>query len=191
MSPSPQATATSRGRRKSSHRSASIQQPRPLPTQCRHSAPICSNMPHPAQQQGETRDWRLHRHADYQRVYGRSRKQFSSLLTYLSCCAPRTNGLRTAIRGLPARASASPPARCWAKRWSAIASSGACARPSPSISMHCRRRGRGAPSQAHRAHRRMDRAAERSAPHLRKDHRETQSSAPDMAGSPGSRTHRK
>jgi hypothetical protein len=29
-----------------------------------------------------TRDWRLHKHADYQRVYQASRKQFSTLLTY-------------------------------------------------------------------------------------------------------------
>lgn len=35
----------------------------------------------------ETRDWRLHKHADYQRVYGASRKQFSSLMTYFA--APR------------------------------------------------------------------------------------------------------
>src|SRR5581483_9305106 len=27
-------------------------------------------------------DWRLHKHADYQRVYQASRKQFASLLTY-------------------------------------------------------------------------------------------------------------
>jgi ribonuclease P protein component len=28
------------------------------------------------------RDWRLHKHADYQRVYQASRKQFSALMTY-------------------------------------------------------------------------------------------------------------
>jgi ribonuclease P protein component len=33
------------------------------------------------------RHWRLHKHADYQRVYGASRKQFSSLMTYFA--APR------------------------------------------------------------------------------------------------------
>jgi ribonuclease P protein component len=35
----------------------------------------------------ERRDSRLHKHADYQRVYGSSRKQFSSLMTYFA--APR------------------------------------------------------------------------------------------------------
>lgn len=35
----------------------------------------------------ETHNWRLHKHADYQRVYGVSRKQFSSLLTWFA--APR------------------------------------------------------------------------------------------------------
>lgn len=34
------------------------------------------------------RDWRLHRHADYQRVYGASRKQFSSLMTYFVATRP-------------------------------------------------------------------------------------------------------
>ena len=32
----------------------------------------------------ESRDWRLHKHADYQRVYGASRKQFSSLMTFFA-----------------------------------------------------------------------------------------------------------
>ncbi|MGA9719264.1 MAG: ribonuclease P protein component [Acidobacteriaceae bacterium] len=35
-------------------------------------------------------DWRLHRHADYQRVYQASRKQFASLLTYF--VAPQLPG---------------------------------------------------------------------------------------------------
>jgi ribonuclease P protein component len=35
-----------------------------------------------------TRDWRLHQHADYQRVYGSSRKQFSSLMTYFAATQP-------------------------------------------------------------------------------------------------------
>ncbi len=42
-------------------------------------------------------DWRLHKHADYQRVYQTSRKQFSSLLTWFVAPQPpeRTNsGLR-------------------------------------------------------------------------------------------------
>jgi ribonuclease P protein component len=30
----------------------------------------------------DARDWRLHKHADYQRVYQASRKQFSTLMTY-------------------------------------------------------------------------------------------------------------
>lgn len=33
-------------------------------------------------------DWRLHRHADYQRVYGASRKQFSSLMSYFVATRP-------------------------------------------------------------------------------------------------------
>jgi ribonuclease P protein component len=31
-----------------------------------------------------SRDWRLHKHADYQRVYQSSRKQFSSLMSYFA-----------------------------------------------------------------------------------------------------------
>jgi ribonuclease P protein component len=38
-------------------------------------------------QTAKPRDWRLHKHADYQRVYQASRKQFASLLTYF--VAPR------------------------------------------------------------------------------------------------------
>ncbi len=34
------------------------------------------------------RDWRLHKHADYQRVYGASRKQFSGLMTYFAAAQP-------------------------------------------------------------------------------------------------------
>jgi ribonuclease P protein component len=34
------------------------------------------------------RDWRLHKHADYQRVYQASRKQFSTLLTYFVAAQP-------------------------------------------------------------------------------------------------------
>jgi ribonuclease P protein component len=36
----------------------------------------------------KARDWRLHRHADYQRVYQSSRKQFSSLLTWFVAPQP-------------------------------------------------------------------------------------------------------
>lgn len=36
----------------------------------------------------ETREWRLHKHADYQRVYGASRKQFSSLMTWFAAARP-------------------------------------------------------------------------------------------------------
>jgi ribonuclease P protein component len=35
-----------------------------------------------------TRDWRLHKHADYQRVYQASRKQFSTSLTYFVAPQP-------------------------------------------------------------------------------------------------------
>ena len=34
------------------------------------------------------RDWRLHRHADYQRVYAGSRKQFSSRMTFFVAPQP-------------------------------------------------------------------------------------------------------
>ena len=34
------------------------------------------------------RAWRLHKHADYQRVYQASRKQFSSLMTYFVASRP-------------------------------------------------------------------------------------------------------
>ena len=34
------------------------------------------------------RDWRLHKHADYQRVYQASRKQFSTSLTYFVAAQP-------------------------------------------------------------------------------------------------------
>jgi ribonuclease P protein component len=34
------------------------------------------------------RDWRLHRHADYQRVYQSSRKQFASLMSYFAAVQP-------------------------------------------------------------------------------------------------------
>ncbi len=44
-------------------------------------------------------DWRLHRHADYQRVYNASRKQFSPLMTYF--VAPRTAGPETGVRPGP------------------------------------------------------------------------------------------
>ena len=34
------------------------------------------------------RDWRLHKHADYQRVYQSSRKQFSTLMSYFAAPQP-------------------------------------------------------------------------------------------------------
>jgi ribonuclease P protein component len=43
--------------------------------------------PHPAVA-SHARDWRLHKHADYQRVYQASRKQFSTLLTYFVAAQP-------------------------------------------------------------------------------------------------------
>ncbi len=44
-------------------------------------------------------DWRLHKHADYQRVYGVSRKQFSQLMAYFA--APRPAETATAVRRGP------------------------------------------------------------------------------------------
>jgi ribonuclease P protein component len=41
-------------------------------------------MPDPA----DGRDWRLHKHADYQRVYQASRKQFSTWMTYFVAAQP-------------------------------------------------------------------------------------------------------
>ncbi|HEY3990786.1 MAG TPA: ribonuclease P protein component [Acidobacteriaceae bacterium] len=37
------------------------------------------------------RDWRLHKHADYQRVYQASRKQFSALMTYFAAPQPEAS----------------------------------------------------------------------------------------------------
>jgi ribonuclease P protein component len=42
----------------------------------------------PRTQTAKARDWRLHKHADYQRVYQASRKQFASLLTYFVAPQP-------------------------------------------------------------------------------------------------------
>jgi ribonuclease P protein component len=47
---------------------------------------LSSDVPHA--RTAKTCDWRLHRHADYQRVYQSSRKQFSSLLTYFAAPQP-------------------------------------------------------------------------------------------------------
>jgi len=48
--------------------------------------------PYPAPGRGSSisdeRDWRLHKHADYQRVYQASRKQFSTLMTYFVAAQP-------------------------------------------------------------------------------------------------------
>jgi ribonuclease P protein component len=49
----------------------------------------------------KARDWRLHRHADYQRVYQTSRKQFASLLTYF--VAPQPAELADAGRHMAPR----------------------------------------------------------------------------------------
>jgi ribonuclease P protein component len=58
-------------------------------------APLSTNpsiAPHPAPGPGSSisheRDWRLHKHADYQRVYQASRKQFSSLIAYFVAAQP-------------------------------------------------------------------------------------------------------
>jgi ribonuclease P protein component len=52
--------------------------------------------PHPAPGRGSSishgRDWRLHKHADYQRVYQASRKQFSTLMTYFVAAQPPGSG---------------------------------------------------------------------------------------------------
>ena len=42
----------------------------------------------PRAQAAKAHDWRLHKHADYQRVYQASRKQFASLLTYFVAPQP-------------------------------------------------------------------------------------------------------
>ena len=42
----------------------------------------------PRAQSAKAHDWRLHKHADYQRVYQASRKQFASLLTYFVAPQP-------------------------------------------------------------------------------------------------------
>jgi ribonuclease P protein component len=49
------------------------------------AVPVSTAVPH--EDVELRRDWRLHKHADYQRVYHASRKQWSSLLTYFA--APR------------------------------------------------------------------------------------------------------
>jgi ribonuclease P protein component len=51
---------------------------------------------HPANA-SRARDWRLHKHADYQRVYQASRKQFSTLLTYFVAAGIAGAGPRVGI----------------------------------------------------------------------------------------------
>lgn len=55
------------------------------------------SQPHPNDQ-----DWRLHKHADYQRVYGATRKQFSSLMTYFAAPQPAERGATGARVGITA-----------------------------------------------------------------------------------------
>ena len=47
-------------------------------------------------------DWRLHKHADYQRVYKTSRKQFSSRMTYFVASQPQDAGCTSARVGITA-----------------------------------------------------------------------------------------
>ena len=63
---------------------------------------------------------RLRKHADYQRAYAAGRKRQSASMSWF--LAPQTGSQRRV------RASGSPPAKCWARRMSATASSAACAR---------------------------------------------------------------
>ena len=46
--------------------------------------------PHKKQRSLDAADWRLRKHADYQRVYKASRKQFSSSMTYFHTAQPAT-----------------------------------------------------------------------------------------------------
>ncbi len=48
------------------------------------------------------RDWRLHKHADYQRVYGATRKQFSTLMTFFAAPQPAECGAQGARVGITA-----------------------------------------------------------------------------------------
>jgi ribonuclease P protein component len=51
----------------------------------------------PSSGDGLSRDWRLHRHADYQRVYKTTRKQHASLFTWFAVA--RAPGLDRELRG--------------------------------------------------------------------------------------------
>lgn len=92
MSPSPPATATNLDTAASSRLDLHDQIPagRETPTAVPLSTAASLETQPPSVQSAEAsrpetakvRDWRLHRHADYQRVYQTSHKQFSSLLSY-------------------------------------------------------------------------------------------------------------
>jgi ribonuclease P protein component len=64
-----------------------------VPLSTAASLPANSSIaPHPAPGRGSSislgRDWRLHKHADYQRVYQASRKQFSTSMSYFVAAHP-------------------------------------------------------------------------------------------------------
>jgi ribonuclease P protein component len=95
VSPSPQATATNLETAASSRLDLHDQVPAgretPAAVPLSTATPLSKNSPSsavPRAQTAKARDWRLHKHADYQRVYQASRKQFASLLTYF--VAPQT-----------------------------------------------------------------------------------------------------
>ena len=98
MSPSPQATATNLDTAASSRLDLHDQVPAgretpaavPLSTATPLSKipPSAPSSAMPRAQAAKARDWRLHKHADYQRVYQASRKQFASLLTYFVAPQP-------------------------------------------------------------------------------------------------------
>jgi ribonuclease P protein component len=101
VSPSPQATATNLDTAASSRLDLHDQVPAgretPAAVPLSTATPLSKNSPSsavPRAQTAKARDWRLHKHADYQRVYQASRKQFASLLTYfVAPQAPEAIGL--------------------------------------------------------------------------------------------------
>ena len=102
MSPCRRATATNRSSIASSGYVLAGREPGKTPT----AVPLSTAAPLPAKPlpansaiapdgcvtddagSSRTRDWRLHKHADYQRVYQASRKQFSTSLTYFVAPQP-------------------------------------------------------------------------------------------------------
>ena len=56
----------------------------PIASDSRPAAELCDG----TEVFSHERDWRLHKHADYQRVYQASRKQFSASMTYFVAAQP-------------------------------------------------------------------------------------------------------